>query len=54
MVKFLKENLEKSGCSVGDKFIRAIHCNKVVSGGYARDEGVRICVSFFCLSMGLV
>lgn len=43
MVKFLRENLEKSGCAIGDKFIKAIYCNTKVSGGYARGEGVRIC-----------
>ncbi|RVW68958.1 Mitochondrial inner membrane protease ATP23 [Vitis vinifera] len=26
MVKFLRENLEKSGCAIGDKFIKAIYC----------------------------
>eukprot|EP00261_Vitis_vinifera_P038983 XP_019080226.1 PREDICTED: mitochondrial inner membrane protease ATP23 isoform X3 [Vitis vinifera] len=41
MVKFLRENLEKSGCAIGDKFIKAIYCNTKVSGGYARGEGIR-------------
>ena len=45
MVKFLREHLEKSGCVVGDKFIRAARCNKQISGGYVRGEGVFIIYS---------
>nr|XP_023918828.1 mitochondrial inner membrane protease ATP23 homolog isoform X2 [Quercus suber] len=30
MVKFLREHLEKSGCVLGDKFIKAVHCNKQI------------------------
>ena len=52
MVKFLREHLEKSGCVVGDKFIRAAHCNKQISGGYVRGEGVFIIYSIvFGLSL---
>lgn len=40
MVKFLKEHLEKSGCRIGDNFIRAVHCNKMASGFYVRGLGV--------------
>ncbi|KAF3637959.1 putative C2 and GRAM domain-containing protein-like [Capsicum annuum] len=40
IVKFLKEHLEKSGCRIGDNFIKAIHCDKKVSGGYVRGHGV--------------
>lgn len=40
MVKFLLEHLEKSGCGIGDKFIKAVHCDKQISGGYVRGEGV--------------
>ena len=40
MVKFLREHLEKYGCVLGDKFIKAVHCNKQISGGYVRGEGV--------------
>ncbi|XP_065638135.1 mitochondrial inner membrane protease ATP23 isoform X1 [Quercus suber] len=40
MVKFLREHLEKSGCVLGDKFIKAVHCNKQLSGGYVHGKGV--------------
>lgn len=39
-VKFLREHLEKSGCHVGDGFIKAVECDKKISGGYVRGEGV--------------
>ena len=40
MVKFLLEHLDKSGCAVGDGFIKAVHCDKEFGGGYTRGEGV--------------
>ncbi|KAG5568060.1 hypothetical protein H5410_064924 [Solanum commersonii] len=40
MVKFLKEHLEKSGCRIGDNFIKASHCDQKISGGYARGRGL--------------
>nr|POE57717.1 mitochondrial inner membrane protease atp23 [Quercus suber] len=43
IVKFLREHLEKSGCVLGDKFIKAVHCNKQISGGYVRGEGRGVC-----------
>ncbi|KAL2468605.1 Ku70-binding family protein [Forsythia ovata] len=43
MVKFLKEHLEKSGCNIGTNFIKAVHCDKRVSGGYVRGEGIVVC-----------
>lgn len=43
MVKFLKEHIEKAGCSLGDNFIRAVHCEQQISGGYIRGEGIRVC-----------
>lgn len=43
MVKFLKENMVKAGCTFGDKFIRAVQCNQQVSGGYTRGEGIIVC-----------
>ncbi|KAL3526117.1 hypothetical protein ACH5RR_014489 [Cinchona calisaya] len=43
MVKFLKEHMEKSGCSFGNKFIRAVHCDKQIAGGYSRGEGIIVC-----------
>ncbi|XP_021596042.1 mitochondrial inner membrane protease ATP23 isoform X2 [Manihot esculenta] len=43
MVKFLKEHLEKAGCGVGDNFIKAVNCDKEISGGYVRGEGIMVC-----------
>lgn len=42
MVKFLKERLEKAGCALGENFIKSVHCDKQISGGYVRGEGVSI------------
>ncbi|XP_043719180.1 mitochondrial inner membrane protease ATP23 [Telopea speciosissima] len=42
-VKFLKEHLEKAGCILGDKFIKAVHCDKQMAGGYVRGEGILVC-----------
>ena len=42
MVKFLKEHIEKAGCKLGDNFIKAVNCDRKMSGGYIRGEGVRI------------
>lgn len=46
MVKFLKEHLEKSGCRIGDNFIRAVHCNKMASGFYVRGLGIQVCSNY--------
>uniref|UniRef100_A0A803R3B6 Mitochondrial inner membrane protease ATP23 n=1 Tax=Cannabis sativa TaxID=3483 RepID=A0A803R3B6_CANSA len=43
MVKFLLEHLEKSGCAIGERFIKAVHCNKQIAGGYVRGEGIQVC-----------
>ncbi|KAK0590489.1 hypothetical protein LWI29_027863 [Acer saccharum] len=43
IVKFLKEHLEKSGCAIGDNFIKAFHCDKKISGGYVRGAGIMVC-----------
>ncbi|GLT33169.1 hypothetical protein SLA2020_077800 [Shorea laevis] len=43
MVKFLKRQMEKAGCVVGDKFIKAIHCDQNISGGYCQGEGITVC-----------
>ncbi|ESR59912.1 hypothetical protein CICLE_v10016815mg [Citrus x clementina] len=42
-VKFLRQHLEKAGCGFGDKFIKAVHCNKKIAGGYVRGEGILVC-----------
>ncbi|KAM1323503.1 hypothetical protein ACFX2I_044814 [Malus domestica] len=43
MVKFLLKHLEQSGCGIGDRFIKAINCNKQIAGGYIRGEGILVC-----------
>lgn len=48
MVKFLREHLEKFGCSIGENFIKSVQCDELISGGYVRGEGViiyRLCHS---------
>ena len=56
MVKFLKDHLEKSGCAIGDNFIKAVHCDMKISGGYVRGAGVLTFCSYryFSLSYLLV
>ncbi|KAB2023069.1 hypothetical protein Goshw_029733 [Gossypium schwendimanii] len=43
MVKFLMEHMEKTGCKVGDNFIKAVNCNRKMGGGYVRGEGIVVC-----------
>lgn len=43
-VKFLIEHLENAGCFVEKKFIKAVECDKKISGGYVRGEGVYTCL----------
>lgn len=47
MVKFLLEHLQKSGCIVGDRYIKAVICDKQMAGGYVRGEGVHTPMSLF-------
>ncbi|XVE67799.1 hypothetical protein DITRI_Ditri09bG0017400 [Diplodiscus trichospermus] len=46
MVKFLMEHMEKSGCKVGDNFIRAVPCNKQMAGGFIRGKGIIVCSNY--------
>ncbi|KAM7266641.1 hypothetical protein ACFE04_004538 [Oxalis oulophora] len=46
MVKFLRQQLEKAGCLVGDNFIRAVNCTQEVAGGYSRGEGIVVCSNY--------
>ncbi|KAH7850586.1 hypothetical protein Vadar_000225 [Vaccinium darrowii] len=46
MVKFLKEHLEKAGCGFGENFIKAVHCENLVSGGYNRGDGIMVCSNY--------
>ncbi|KAF9666318.1 hypothetical protein SADUNF_Sadunf16G0217100 [Salix dunnii] len=43
MVKFLREHMEKAGCGVGEKFLKAVNCDKKIAGGYVRGEGIMVC-----------
>ncbi|KAF9595483.1 hypothetical protein IFM89_000401 [Coptis chinensis] len=43
MVKFLREHLDKSGCYMGNNFIKAVNCEKEVAGGYVRGKGIIVC-----------
>ncbi|CAN1153700.1 Mitochondrial inner membrane protease ATP23 [Linum perenne] len=43
MAKFLREHLEKAGCGIGDKFIKAVHCDGNFSGGYYPGRGIQVC-----------
>ncbi|XP_030544792.2 mitochondrial inner membrane protease ATP23 [Rhodamnia argentea] len=42
-VRFLKEQLEKAGCPLGDNFIKAVNCEEKVSGGYMPGLGIVVC-----------
>ncbi|XP_047338595.1 mitochondrial inner membrane protease ATP23 [Impatiens glandulifera] len=42
-VKFLREHMEKSGCTFGENFIKAVNCKREVSGGYTRGGGIIVC-----------
>ncbi|KAF9597794.1 hypothetical protein IFM89_021879 [Coptis chinensis] len=43
MVEFLREHLEKSGCYVGNNFIKAVNCEQKIAGGYLRGRGIIVC-----------
>lgn len=47
-MRFLREQLEKAGCLVGDNFIKAVKCNETgIAGGYTKGKGV-----LFSFSLG--
>jgi hypothetical protein len=35
------EQMEKSGCRVGDNFVKAVVCTGPVAGGYTKGRGVK-------------
>ncbi|CAL0332989.1 unnamed protein product [Lupinus luteus] len=43
MVRFLREQMEKAGCGVGDNFIKAVNCEQRLAGGFMRGEGIVVC-----------
>ena len=50
MVKFLREQMGKTGCNIGDNFIKAVDCENSVAGGYISGEGVMITLICICIS----
>ncbi|GAA0144766.1 metalloprotease [Lithospermum erythrorhizon] len=49
MAKFLIENMEKSGCRLGNNFFEAINCENQVTGGYIKGEGIKVCSNHMLL-----
>ncbi|KAF8703495.1 hypothetical protein HU200_032303 [Digitaria exilis] len=45
--RFLREQMEKSGCQVWPRLIRAATCNS--AGGYASQEGIKVCCNHMTL-----
>ncbi|KAK4417405.1 Mitochondrial inner membrane protease ATP23 [Sesamum alatum] len=45
-VKFLMEQMEKSGCPISTKFITAVRCKQRCSGTYVRGLGIRVCSNY--------
>ncbi|XP_038705316.1 mitochondrial inner membrane protease ATP23 homolog isoform X2 [Tripterygium wilfordii] len=43
MVIFLREQMEKAGCGVSDKFFKAVYCQMQMSGCYNRNKGIMVC-----------
>ncbi|KAK7280682.1 hypothetical protein RJT34_25749 [Clitoria ternatea] len=50
-VRFLRERLEKSGCSTGDSFIKAVNCHEegAVAAGYFQGQGVLLFSSAYSI-----
>ncbi|KAK7266840.1 hypothetical protein RIF29_19497 [Crotalaria pallida] len=46
MVRFLRQQLAKSGCPVKDNFFRALHCHEKMQGAYISGEGVTVCSNY--------
>lgn len=44
------EQMEKSGCRVGDNFVKAVVCTGPVAGGFTRGKGVKI-ASMYALKL---
>ncbi|XP_024516909.1 mitochondrial inner membrane protease ATP23 isoform X1 [Selaginella moellendorffii] len=42
-VHFLREALDKAGCSTGSNFFKVEECEQKVAGGFQSDKGVVIC-----------
>ncbi|ESQ49757.1 hypothetical protein EUTSA_v10021562mg [Eutrema salsugineum] len=49
IVKFLMEQMEKSGCRVGDNFVKAVVCTGPVAGGFTRGRGITVCSNYLTI-----
>ncbi|CAH2055208.1 unnamed protein product [Thlaspi arvense] len=49
IVKFLMEQMEKSGCRVGDNFIKAVVCTGPVAGGFTKGRGITVCSNYLTI-----
>ncbi|XP_022741914.1 mitochondrial inner membrane protease atp23-like [Durio zibethinus] len=49
MVKILKKHMEKDGCKLGDNFIKAVHCNRQMGGGYVPGKAIVVCSNYVSL-----
>ncbi|KAJ0237169.1 Mitochondrial inner membrane protease ATP23 [Hirschfeldia incana] len=49
IVKFLMEQMEKSGCRVGDNFVKAVVCTGPVAGGYTKGRGITVCSNYLTI-----
>ncbi|XP_013584115.1 PREDICTED: mitochondrial inner membrane protease ATP23-like [Brassica oleracea var. oleracea] len=49
IVKFLMGQMEKSGCRVGDNFVKAVVCTGPVAGGYTKGRGITVCSNYLTI-----
>ncbi|KAF3586959.1 hypothetical protein F2Q69_00032492 [Brassica cretica] len=49
IVKFMMEQMEKSGCRVGDNFVKAVVCTGPVAGGYTKGRGITVCSNYLTI-----
>ncbi|CAH8360050.1 unnamed protein product [Eruca vesicaria subsp. sativa] len=49
IVKFLMEQMEKSGCRVGDNFVKAVKCTGPVAGGFTKGRGITVCSNYLTI-----
>ncbi|KAF2585987.1 hypothetical protein F2Q70_00037809 [Brassica cretica] len=49
IVKFLMEQMEKSGCRVGDNFVKAVVCTGPVAGGFTKGRGITVCSNYLTI-----
>ncbi|KAL0858185.1 hypothetical protein Bca101_063339 [Brassica carinata] len=49
IVKFLMEQMEKSGCRVNDNFVKAVVCTGPVAGGFTKGRGITVCSNYLTI-----